>query len=125
MSYAYERVQQGRGGRLAWILQAVSGVLLLGLLGLHMIAHHFIVEGGLREYAQVLDYVGSPVILVIELIFLVVVTYHALVGVRSIIFDLGLSDRQERTVTAVLVVVGLITVVYGVVLAVVLFSRAA
>ncbi len=28
-----------------WIGQVISGILLLGLLGLHMIAHHFVVEG--------------------------------------------------------------------------------
>lgn len=113
-----------RRGTLTWIGQSLSGILLLGLLGLHMIAHHFIVEGGLRNYEQVLDYVGNPVIVAIEMVFLVVVTYHAMVGLRSIIFDVGLNTKQERTVTQVLTVVGLIIVVYGVYLALTLFSRA-
>jgi succinate dehydrogenase hydrophobic anchor subunit len=113
-----------RGDGWGWVGQALSGVLLLGLLGLHMIAHHFLVEGGLRDYAAVLNYVSSPAILAREIIFLVVVAYHALVGVRSVIFDLGLTPAQERTVTGLLFVVGVVTVGYGVWLALTLFSRA-
>ena len=112
-------------GTLTWIGQAVSGVLLLGLLGLHMIAHHFIVEGGLRNYQQVLDYVGNPVIVAIEIVFLIVVTFHAMVGLRSVILDIGLMAKQEKTVTRVLTVLGLVIVVYGIFLALTLFSRAA
>jgi succinate dehydrogenase hydrophobic membrane anchor protein len=119
-----QNVSEKRQGTLGWLAQAVSGVLLLALLGLHMIAHHFIVEGGLRDYQQVLAYLGNPLILVIELVFLVVVTYHAMVGVRSIIFDFGLDPGQERTVTGLLTVVGVVIVVYGFYLAITLFSRA-
>lgn len=119
-----QETRKDRTGTLAWIGQASSGVLLLALLGLHMIAHHFIVEGGLRNYQQVLVYVGNPLILVLELLFLVVVTYHALLGVRAIIFDLGLSSDGERNVTRALTVIGVITVAYGFYLAIVLFGRA-
>lgn len=107
-----------------WIGQVISGVLLLGLLGLHMIAHHFVVEGGLRDYADVLRYIGNPLILVIELVFLVVVTYHALIGVRSILFDLGLKPSQQKSLTNLLWIVGVLTVAYGIWLAVALFTRA-
>lgn len=119
-----QETRNDRTGTLGWIGQAFSGVLLLILLGLHMISHHFIVEGGLRNYQEVLTYVGNPIILVLELLFLVVVTYHALLGVRSIIFDLGLSPDGERNVTRVLTVIGVITVAYGFYLAFVLFGRA-
>lgn len=118
-------LERQRRGTLAWIGQAVSGILLLILLGTHMIAHHFIVEGGLRRYQQVLDYIGNPVILVLEVLFLIVVSYHAMLGLRAIIFDLGLTQKQERTVTQVLTGVGLAIFVYGVFLAITLFSRAA
>lgn len=109
---------------LGWIGQAVSGVLLLGLLGLHMIAHHYIVEGGLRNYAQVLDYVRNPLILTIEIVFLIVVVYHALLGVRAILLDLGLNATQQTWLNRGLIVVGIVTLVYGVGLAVALFGMA-
>ena len=36
----------------AWTAQVVTGVLLLVLLTMHMVAQHFLVPGGLRGYAQ-------------------------------------------------------------------------
>jgi succinate dehydrogenase hydrophobic anchor subunit len=97
-----------------WVWQAGTGVALLILLTVHMIAHHFIVEGGLRTYAQVVDYLRSPVIFVTEHLFLAVVTVHAMLGVRAVIFDLGLSPRSERRVTGWLTGIGVVTVIYGV-----------
>ncbi len=107
-----------------WIGQAITGVLLVILLSLHMIVHHFVVEGGLRTYEQVLDYIGNPLVVTIEILFLVVVTYHAMVGVRAILFDLPLNERQKGLVTQVLTVVGVIIVGWGVFLALWLFRMA-
>lgn len=109
---------------LGWIGQAVSGVLLVGLLGLHMIAHHYVVEGGLRDYAQVLNYVRSPLILAVEIVFLLVVVYHALLGVRAILLDLGLNAAQQTWLNRGLIVVGVVTLVYGIGLALTLFGMA-
>jgi succinate dehydrogenase / fumarate reductase membrane anchor subunit len=89
-----------------------------------MIAHHFIVEGGLRTYTDVLNYVGNPIIVVLEIAFLIVVTYHALYGLRAVIFDLGLSAAQERGISIVLTLVGLAAVVYGIWLALTLSALA-
>ena len=97
----------------AWFWQAVTGIALLLLLGLHMVAHHFIVQGGLRNYAEVLAYLSNPVILVLEIAFLISVTTHAMLGVRAILFDLGLSAGAERTVTYACTAFGVVIVLYG------------
>lgn len=107
-----------------WVWQALTGVVLVILLSLHMIVHHFVVEGGLRTYEQVLDYVGNPLVVAVEILFLVTVTYHAMVGVRAILFDLNLSDRQKALVTRALTVLGAVVVVWGVFLALALFRAA-
>lgn len=100
-------------GGLGWFSQAFSGVLLLILLGLHMIAHHFVVEGGLRTYQDVLEYIRNPLITILELLFLVVVSYHAMIGLRAVLLDLGLSATQEKWVTRTVTVLGGAMVVYG------------
>lgn len=110
-------------GGLGWLGQALSGVLLLILLGLHMFAHHFVVEGGLRTYQDVLDYIRTPLIMVLELLFLVTVSFHAMVGLRSVLFDLGLSPTQEKWVTRTVTAFGVAIVVYGVWLTITLASR--
>lgn len=97
-----------------WFWQAVTGIVLLLLLGAHFVAHHFIAEGGLRDFSQVIAYLGNPIIIVLELAFLLSVTTHALLGARSILFDLGLSAKWERNVTWGLTALGIVTVLYGV-----------
>ena len=96
-----------------WYWQAFTGVALLLLLGLHFIANHFIATGGIRDFADVVSYLRNPIILVLEVLFLVVVATHAMLGVRAIIMDLGISDQAEKRLSKVLTVVGVLTVGYG------------
>ena len=99
---------------------------LLVLVTVHMVAQHFVLEqiGGLRTYQQVLEYISNPIMFVIESLFLVVVTWHAMLGLRSVIFDFGLSARTRRWVNRWLMVLGVVTVAYGFVLIGILASRA-
>jgi succinate dehydrogenase / fumarate reductase membrane anchor subunit len=111
-----DRPDAGPRNAPVFVFQVISGAALLVLLGLHMVAQHFIVPTGLRFYDDVIAWLRDPVMIVVEVAFLVVVTYHALVGVRAILFDFGFSERTERRITLLLWVVGIVTVVYGVAL---------
>jgi len=93
--------------------QALSGAALLALLTLHMVAQHFVVQDGLRRYADVVAWLSNPVVVALELAFLVFVTWHALLGVRAIVFDFGPGPRAARVIDWVLVLVGIVTVGYG------------
>ena len=104
--------RRDRSGSL-WLVQAFSGLLLVFILGAHMIAHHFIVEGGLRNYQQVLDYVANPVVFVIEVLFVILGVAHALLGVRAIITDLRPSAGTLRAVNWGLALFGLVAIGYG------------
>jgi succinate dehydrogenase / fumarate reductase membrane anchor subunit len=116
-------MKHSAAGSIQWIGQAASGLALLILLAVHLIAQHFIVEGGLRTYDQVLAYITQPFILGWEICFLVVATYHGLAGLRSILLDFGLTPEQDRRVTVWLVVSGGATVTYGLWLLLTLLSR--
>jgi succinate dehydrogenase hydrophobic anchor subunit len=113
-----------RGSR-SWRFTAITGLAVLVLVTVHMVAHHFVVEsvGGLRSYQQVLEYIGNPLIVAIEVVFLVVVTWHAMLGLRSVLFDLGLSASMRRFVNRGLTALGILTVAYGVTLITVLALR--
>ncbi len=109
-----EREPEDRGvGTIAWLIQVLTGASVLVLVTLHMIANHFIVPGGLRDFHDVVAYLRTPIILVLEVAFLIVVTWHGLLGLRAVLFDFGLSSRTERVITRVLTVVGIATVAYG------------
>ena len=111
--------RRDRSGSL-WLIQAFSGLLLVFILGMHMIVHHFVVEGGLRDYQQVLDYVANPFVFVVEVLFVIFAVVHALLGVRAIVIDLRPSAGALRVANWVLTVVGLVAIGYGLWLAVAL-----
>lgn len=108
---------------LGWLAQAVSGMALLVLLTLHMVANHFVVPGGLQTYQDVINYLANPLILVFEVLFLVFVTAHALLGIRAVIFDTGISARARNRISTMLAVLGVLTVAYGLWLTFVIVGR--
>ena len=101
-------------GMLVWALQAISGVLLIAAIALHWFAQHLVVEGGLRDYSQVVSYLREPFVLVLEISFLVVVSAHALLGLRAILMDLGPTKPVERLLNVGLGLAGIGAVVYGI-----------
>ena len=109
---AHRRAELGAHDR-SWAWQVVSGALVLVLVSVHMVAQHFVVPGGLRDFAAVVEWLSNPVVIGVELAFLTTVLWHALLGLRAVLFDFGLSPRAERRLTRVLAAVWVLTVGYG------------
>ena len=105
--------QRRRGGTTAWILQVVSGVLLVVLLGLHIVTQHFVVKGGLRDYAQVVSYLSNSVVLAVESLFVVVLIWHAMLGLRAILLDFGFGRRGQSWITYGVTALGAVTAAYS------------
>jgi succinate dehydrogenase hydrophobic anchor subunit len=99
--------------RWLWLLQSLSGITLVALVGVHWVVQHYLAAGGLRTYTEVVDYLRQPLALGLDVAFLVVVTGHALAGVRAILGDLGLPEKLQRPVDLALWAAGFLTVIYG------------
>jgi succinate dehydrogenase hydrophobic anchor subunit len=121
-------VQAYRRGRSArvWHWTAGTGMALVLLATMHIVAQHFIVHqpGGLRTYGDVLSYIANPVIFVLESAFLVAVTIHAMLGVRGVLHDLNLNHKSQRRIDRWLWLIGTATVAYGIALLITLAIRA-
>jgi succinate dehydrogenase hydrophobic anchor subunit len=119
-----EAYRRGRSSR-AWHWTAGTGMALVVLATMHIVAQHFIVhqKGGLRTYAEVLSYIGNPVIFVLEAAFLVAVTIHGMLGVRGVLHDLDTSAGTRRRIDRGLWIVGALTVAYGMALLITLAIR--
>jgi succinate dehydrogenase hydrophobic anchor subunit len=103
-----------RFGKWVWLAQAASGVALIALVGAHWVAQHYVAAGGERSYAEVAAFLSSPVALVAEVCFLVIVTAHTLLGVRAILLDFAPGFRARRVLNWGLVAAGAAIVWYGV-----------
>lgn len=102
---------RGRGGTLAWLSQVVSGALLVVLLGVHIFAEHFMV--GPRDYAQVVSYLSNPLVLAVECLFVVVLVWHAMLGLRAVLLDFGFGPRGQAVISRGLILLGLATAGYS------------
>jgi succinate dehydrogenase hydrophobic anchor subunit len=102
-----------RAGTL-WLAKAISGVLLIGFLGLHLVAQHLLVEGGLRSYADVVAYLRQPLALVAEIGLLASVIVHAALGMRAILVELLPGDRALRRASWIIGGVAVVAFGYGI-----------
>lgn len=99
---------------LRWLVQAGSGTALVILLVIHLIVNHWVAPQGLLTYADVIRYYDAPAIAWMESVFLIVVTSHCLLGLQSIVLDLNPRPVITRIITRLLLLVGVITIIYGI-----------
>jgi succinate dehydrogenase hydrophobic anchor subunit len=98
-------VTRERAGRL-WLVQAIAGGLLIAFLGVHLVAQHFLVPGGLRSFEDVATYLRNPVALAAEIGLLASVLVHAGLGVRASLVDVIREPRNLARASWLIVVVG-------------------
>jgi succinate dehydrogenase / fumarate reductase membrane anchor subunit len=101
-------------GLWAWLLQRVTAALIFIALGAHIWVLHYDKAGDEITYQTVLHRFGSPWLVTMDVALLVTGIYHALNGLRAVIFDFGLSAKAQRTVTWALAVVGVLALLFGI-----------
>jgi succinate dehydrogenase hydrophobic anchor subunit len=106
-----------------WMVKQVSGVLVFVLIFVHLIVNHFVSPNGLLSYQDVVRYLSHPGIAIMEITFLIVVTGHSLLGVRSVLLDLNPSEKTISIIDRVFVVVGISVVIYGIALTLIIGGR--
>jgi succinate dehydrogenase hydrophobic anchor subunit len=103
-----------REGTWLWMFKIIAGLLIVVLLGIHYVVNHLIAPSGLLTHAEVVAYYQNPIIPLMEIVFLVLVISHSLVGLRSILLDLHPSAAVLRTADVVFWIAGVGFTVYGV-----------
>ncbi len=104
-----------------WIWHLAAGLLILVLLGLHMAVMHldallgiFNPAGGHPiDWANVLARSGSLFFTVTYVLLLAAALFHGLYGLRNILFELGPGRPLQRSISWVLLLVGLGVFVLG------------
>ena len=116
-------IRRPRESTWLWLYKIIAGVLIVFLLGIHLIVNHMIAASGLLSYGEVVSYYKIPFVVGMEVIFLMLVVSHALVGLRSILLDLNPSDKLLKITDALMWLLGIVSTVYGVWLAWVIANR--
>lgn len=108
-----------------WLIKIVTGPLLILVLILHLTVNHYIgsLPSGLMTYEDVIRYYQNPIIPAIEILFLILVVAHSLIGLRGIILDMNPSRQVLSAVTWFLSLFGVFSVIYGIWLALTIASK--
>lgn len=108
-----------------WLIKIVTGPLLVLLLILHFMVNHYLgsLPSGLMTHDDIVKYFQNPIIPAIEILFLVTVVTHCLIGLRGIIIDMNPSRPVLKIVTGVLIILGVSSVLYGIWLALTIASK--
>ncbi|CAG0946830.1 succinate dehydrogenase / fumarate reductase, membrane anchor subunit [Anaerolineae bacterium] len=97
----------------AWILQRITAVLLLVLLGTHLAILHYVPENMNINFLGVAARFKSALYLIVDSGLLAVGLYHALNGVRNVLFDYIINDGTRRNINTVMWVVGVVFLAWG------------
>jgi succinate dehydrogenase hydrophobic anchor subunit len=102
------------GASRLWLVQAVTGALLLIFLGVHLVAQHLLAPGGLRDYSGVVAYLREPLALTAELGLLLSVIVHASAGMRASLVEMLPNPAHLRVASIGIALVGLLAAGYAI-----------
>lgn len=94
------------GGVTAWFFQRLTGIVLVPILLVHLFTMHRIHEHGL-SFESVVVLFANPYWKILELTFLVIALYHALVGIHFIFQDYIKQPALRIWVFGLVVMIGL------------------
>lgn len=97
-----------------WMIKALTGLLIIVILGVHFVVNHILGENALLTYQDIVRYYTNPIIPLMEIAFVIFVVSHSLIGLRGIILDLKPSASTTKVIDWAFVILGTVAVVYGI-----------
>ncbi len=102
-----------RVNSLIWYLQRFSGIILLIGLGVHFWVLHFANKTGEYLYQDVAQRLSNPSWKAFYIVFLAVVIYHAMVGLRMVVFDFRLPNFLRKLFSIGILILGVALFIWG------------
>ncbi|HEV8130718.1 MAG TPA: succinate dehydrogenase, cytochrome b556 subunit [Acidobacteriota bacterium] len=93
--HVLDKYRRPYSGTLAWLIQRVTGILLLFYLLLHVRTVHKLSEGP-DAFNAAMALFRHPFFKLLEIALLGTVILHALNGLRITLIDLGIGQERQR-----------------------------
>jgi len=90
-----------------WLIQRISALVLLIVLGLHIWFLHFAHSGEVLHYSEIIKRLGTHIFLTLDILLLIFGLYHALYGVYSVFLDFGFGFKTRVLVLGLMIVAGI------------------
>lgn len=101
-------------GMLAWVGHRLSGLVLVAYVFLHLsfISTASMAEGG-ADFDALMETTSKPLFVAMDFLLVIVVIYHAMNGLRVVLFDLGIGIRRQKLVFWVTMAIAAVLIVGG------------
>ena len=106
-----------------WLLQRVSGLLILGLVMAHMIVNHFVDPATTITVGYVVANVRKAAFLFVDSSLLLFGLFHALTGLRNVLYDFFAGAGARKFIVRGCTAIGVTFFVFGVIVLVVVVGR--
>ena len=106
-------------GSISRMFQAGSGAFLIFFLGVHLFVAHIDFGHPIQFFTQVIQNLRNPWWLLFFIVFVWIITYHALNGVGNIFKDTNIGEKGRSYLNIALIVVYFATSIYGTILSIV------
>jgi succinate dehydrogenase / fumarate reductase, cytochrome b subunit len=100
-------------GYVAWLLNRITGILVIAYLMAHVWVVHHLAEGP-RAYGRVMAVLAQPFFTLLEIGLIGVVLYHAMNGVRVVLVDFGRGAWAHKRYLWVMMALGAVLFVFSV-----------
>jgi succinate dehydrogenase / fumarate reductase membrane anchor subunit len=98
-----------------WMIKLLTGFLIIIILGIHLTVNHMLGSAnGLLTQQEVVEYYSKWIVPFMEILFLVFVVSHSLIGTRSIILDLNPSKSILKALDWLFIIIGSGYIIYGI-----------
>ena len=97
----------------AWVLQRVTAVLLVIFLGTHLAVLHYIPANLTINFIGVAARMKDVLYIVVDGGLLIIALYHALNGLRAVLFDFNFGPTGRRNINIILWVLGVVFALLG------------
>lgn len=106
-----------------WLLQRLSGLLILGLVFAHMVVNHFVDTATVIDVGFVEANLRKATLLSVDSALLLLGLFHGLTGLRNVLYDFFAGARARRLIAASCLAAGAIFFVFGLVVLIVVLGR--
>ena len=100
-------------GSFSWVMQRITGIVLVVVMISHYILMHYHPENG-HTYEAVLARMQSSWYRVLDLTFIVLGMYHGLNGIWAIFRDYRLKQWQTITILSLITIFGVAFTLWGI-----------
>lgn len=99
-------------GMWAWIGHRLTGIALVVYVFMHL---SFLTTASLshKSFDDLMAVTRSPSFVFMDFLLIVVVIYHAMNGIRVILFDAGIAIRKQKMVFWIMMAIAAVMVIVG------------